>query len=356
MEQLQNGAGSATLNGAINNSTTSVVVDSVSGNLPASGTFSVNVFKLTGTTVSQFETMRVLSVASNTLTVATRSSGVAHDDGSTVEYTVDTVSFQRAVDDRIVAAGGVSGEVALTDGVTIASDWTAGATFRVTIAGNRTLSNPSNAAGGMRRLYRVKQDGTGGRTLNVDTKFRIPPAFTTGALGPDLTSGGTPFGSLTAIDGNAAVFDNDPATAGADPSGAATGSNIGYDFGSGNAKSIVGITWQYWTANFNTVDVPFQLQWSDDNSAWTSAGAFTPIHDISTAQLFRFTKTAVPHRYWRAIITAGNGGNIWVNEVQMMEALGTDVLLGTTPGATTYLDVAYDSADDKFDVLSAISL
>lgn len=169
-EQLQNGPGSATLNGALNSSATSVPVSAVSGNLPASGTYSINIYKLTGTVVSQFETMRVLSVSSNTLTVATRSSGVAHDDGSIVAYTLDILSIQQLTLDRD------SGEVALADGATIGSSWATGAADYVTIAGNRILSNPSGATAGQRRTLRAKQDATGGRLLTLGTKFRAAPA------------------------------------------------------------------------------------------------------------------------------------------------------------------------------------
>jgi len=61
--------------------------------------------------------------------------------------------------------------VALTDAVAIAWDASLGNDFRVTIAGNRTLSNPANPADGQVIKVYVTQDATGPRTLAYDTQF-----------------------------------------------------------------------------------------------------------------------------------------------------------------------------------------
>jgi len=61
----------------------------------------------------------------------------------------------------------------LTDGATISTDASVGNTFRVTLGGNRTLANPTNPLDGQMLLFIVTQDGTGGRTLAFDTKFRF---------------------------------------------------------------------------------------------------------------------------------------------------------------------------------------
>jgi hypothetical protein len=63
---------------------------------------------------------------------------------------------------------------ALTDGATIATDASVASIFTVTLGGNRTLSNPTNSADGMKRTWRIKQDATGFRTLTLGTDFRIP--------------------------------------------------------------------------------------------------------------------------------------------------------------------------------------
>ncbi|HZP15568.1 MAG TPA: hypothetical protein VFA96_07085 [Nocardioides sp.] len=69
--------------------------------------------------------------------------------------------------------------VNLTDGATIATDASLSTLFRVTLGGNRTLSNPTNGTDGQLITWSVKQDATGSRTLTLDTKFRF---------GSDITS------------------------------------------------------------------------------------------------------------------------------------------------------------------------
>lgn len=69
----------------------------------------------------------------------------------------------RAITTDAVVAG--LAEVALTDATTIAWDMGTGIDFTVTLAGNRTLGNPSNVTVGKRGRIRVVQDATGGRTL-----------------------------------------------------------------------------------------------------------------------------------------------------------------------------------------------
>lgn len=69
--------------------------------------------------------------------------------------------------------------VALTDAATIATDASLGTRFRVTLGGNRTLGNPTNPTDGQQAVWELIQDGTGTRTLALDTKF---------ALGTDITS------------------------------------------------------------------------------------------------------------------------------------------------------------------------
>lgn len=55
----------------------------------------------------------------------------------------------------------------------IATDASAGNLFRSTLAGNRTLSNPTNPTDGQRVMWELKQDGTGSRVLTLGTKFRL---------------------------------------------------------------------------------------------------------------------------------------------------------------------------------------
>jgi len=54
---------------------------------------------------------------------------------------------------------------ALTDGANIATDLSLSNNFSVTLAGNRTLDNPTNIVAGQSGSIFVTQDGTGSRTL-----------------------------------------------------------------------------------------------------------------------------------------------------------------------------------------------
>jgi hypothetical protein len=64
--------------------------------------------------------------------------------------------------------------VALTDAASISVDASLGSIFKVTLGGNRTLSNPTNPTSGQKMVFRFKQDGTGSRTITLDSKFRVP--------------------------------------------------------------------------------------------------------------------------------------------------------------------------------------
>lgn len=62
---------------------------------------------------------------------------------------------------------------ALTDAATIAVDASLGNDFTVTLGGNRTLGNPTNPSNGQKILFAIRQDGTGNRTLTLDTAYRL---------------------------------------------------------------------------------------------------------------------------------------------------------------------------------------
>ncbi len=66
---------------------------------------------------------------------------------------------------------------ALTDAATIASDCSNlpnfGGTFTVTLGGNRTLGNPTNPVNGQKIVWELTQDGTGNRTITLDTAFDV---------------------------------------------------------------------------------------------------------------------------------------------------------------------------------------
>lgn len=75
--------------------------------------------------------------------------------------------------------------VALTDAATIATDAALSNHFSVTLGGNRTLANPTNMRDGGIYNWRIKQDGTGSRTLAYGSKFKWP-----GGTAPTLSTAG----------------------------------------------------------------------------------------------------------------------------------------------------------------------
>lgn len=77
-------------------------------------------------------------------------------------------------------------EVALTDAATIAVDASLGRIFKVTLGGNRTLANWTNAPSQKAKfIFAIRQDATGGRTLSLDTKYRD---LTNGAINSPTTT------------------------------------------------------------------------------------------------------------------------------------------------------------------------
>jgi hypothetical protein len=64
--------------------------------------------------------------------------------------------------------------LALLDGATISVNASLANTFRLTLAGNRTLANPTNLSAGQHLFFRIKQDATGSRTLAFGSKYKFP--------------------------------------------------------------------------------------------------------------------------------------------------------------------------------------
>ena len=75
--------------------------------------------------------------------------------------------------------------VTAVDGATITPNFANGNMFSVTIAGNRTLANPTNGQPGQVGSIFVKQDGTGSRTLSFGSNWHFPAASA-----PTLTTTG----------------------------------------------------------------------------------------------------------------------------------------------------------------------
>jgi len=64
-------------------------------------------------------------------------------------------------------------QVALTDAANIATDSSLSNVFGVTLAGNRTLDNPTNLTAGFGYVWNINQDATGNRTLVYGNLFKF---------------------------------------------------------------------------------------------------------------------------------------------------------------------------------------
>lgn len=68
----------------------------------------------------------------------------------------------------------------LTDAATIATDASLGNRFKVTLTADRVLGNPTNAVDGQMLFFCIEEDGTGGHSITLDTKFNDPNGYFTG--------------------------------------------------------------------------------------------------------------------------------------------------------------------------------
>jgi hypothetical protein len=66
----------------------------------------------------------------------------------------------------------------LTYAATVTTDASAGDIFDLTLTGNVTLANPTNPVDGKTIRWRIRQDGTGSRTVTLGNKFVIPSSAT----------------------------------------------------------------------------------------------------------------------------------------------------------------------------------
>jgi hypothetical protein len=61
----------------------------------------------------------------------------------------------------------------LADAATIDVDAAAANKFEITLGGNRTIANPTNAADGRVIIFRLRQDNTGGRIVTWGNDYRF---------------------------------------------------------------------------------------------------------------------------------------------------------------------------------------
>lgn len=114
-------------------------------------------------------------------------------DDSTLFGALAVGIFGRLATSSSWTSGQAVTSVSLTDAANIATNAALGNYFRVTLAGNRTLDNPTNMKDGQGLVFKILQDATGSRTLAYGTKFKWPggtaPVLTTAASSTDVISG-----------------------------------------------------------------------------------------------------------------------------------------------------------------------
>lgn len=92
-------------------------------------------------------------------------------------------------------------EATLTDAANIAWNLNTAQAAKVTLAGNRTLDNPTNMKAGGTYILRVIQDGAGSRTLAYGAAYKWP-----GGTAPTLSTGGGAVDILTFLSDGTSMF------------------------------------------------------------------------------------------------------------------------------------------------------
>jgi hypothetical protein len=102
-------------------------------------------------------------------------------------YDADTAKTDVVQSFTAAQRGSVS---VLTDGATITPDFAVANNFSVTLAGNRTLANPTNLVAGQSGVIKISQDATGSRTLAFGSNWKFAagtvPSLTTAANSVDI--------------------------------------------------------------------------------------------------------------------------------------------------------------------------
>jgi len=125
---------------------------------------------------------------------------------------------------------------------------------------------------------------------------------------------------------------------------------ISYDFGAGADKDIVEMAWRPRTA-LGQEPIDFDLQWSDDNAAWTTLFSVRGYTDQSndgttwsvlSANTGIMAATTAFKQAWRVRVTAADGGSVFdISDIEMrLTAGGSD----QCSGGAAFASSAYDGA------------
>jgi hypothetical protein len=129
----------------------------------------------------------IAATANSALTAAAAALDPA-DIGVTVQaFDADTAKTDVAQSFTAAQRGSIT---ALTDGATITPDFAVANNYSVTLAGNRTLANPTNLTAGQSGCIYITQDGTSSRTLAYGSAWDFGggtvPTLTTTAAAVDV--------------------------------------------------------------------------------------------------------------------------------------------------------------------------
>ena len=144
-----------------------------------------------------------LAITTGKITDSSVTTAKINDAAVTTAKIADSSVTSSKVDSTGVSVLGTSQEytrthnfnaTTLTDGATISWDLAVNQVCSVTLAGNRTLSNPTNQVDGSVYILVVKQDATGGRTLTFSSAYKFA-----GGTAPTITSTASKVDVLTFI-------------------------------------------------------------------------------------------------------------------------------------------------------------
>ena len=100
------------------------------------------------------------------------------EDGELALNSADGVIYYQRASGGVGAFSSGAAVASLSYAATITTDASAGEIFDLTLTGNVTLANPTNPVDGKTLRWRIRQDGTGGRTVTLGNKFVIPSSAT----------------------------------------------------------------------------------------------------------------------------------------------------------------------------------
>ena len=176
---------SATLATSINNSNTSIAanaaaitsVNTVITNLSATLATSIGNTNSAVTSVNTVITNLSATLATSIANHLPLAGGTLTGTVSGTDFYVSAVAI--GVDALLgkelrIGTAAVADIVSLTDAASIAVDFNTGQNFAITLAGNRTLENPTNCVAGQVGSIFIVQDGTGSRTLAFGSNWDFP--------------------------------------------------------------------------------------------------------------------------------------------------------------------------------------